>query len=253
MSETISFPTDTVLELGQIKRKMQFSGKVIKITLAGAVVDIGAEIPGVVHISQLQKEPVNRVEDVLTPGDTVEVWVRRVVPEKKRLELTMIKPLDLEWREIRKDMVVRGKVTRLEKFGAFVDIGAERPAMVHVSEMTHEFIRQPQEIVREGDEIEAKVINVDRKKKQIKLSMKALEPAPQEIIRKAVSKEDKKEELEEVVPTAMEIALREAMERSREKRQADASKKTKSKSKEKAGDLEDILNRTLDHRVRTHN
>lgn len=252
MSETISVSTGTVLELNQIKRKMKFSGKVIKTTLAGAVVDIGAEIPGVVHISQLQKGPVNRVEDVVAPGETVEVWVRRVVPEKKRLELTMIKPLDLEWREIKKDMIVKGKVTRLEKFGIFVDIGAERPAMVHVSEMTHDYIRQPEELVKEGDEIQAKVLNVDRKKKQIKLSMKALEPPPQEVGKKAAMK-DEKEAHEEIVPTAMEIALREAMERSREKRQTETPRKTKSKSKDKITDLEDILSRTLEHRIRTHN
>ena len=53
-----------ITSLADIKRKMQFNGTVIKTTLAGAIVDIGVEIPGVVHISQLQKEPVNRVEDV---------------------------------------------------------------------------------------------------------------------------------------------------------------------------------------------
>src|SRR4030065_743167 len=125
-------------DINEIKRKMRFSGTVMKTTLAGAVVDIGVGIPGVVHISQLQSDPVNRVEDVIQPGQMVDVWIHRVIPKKKRIELTMIKPLDLEWREILKDMVVKGKVTRLEKFGVFVDIGAERPGLVHISEMTHD-------------------------------------------------------------------------------------------------------------------
>ena len=74
-----------ITEVADVKRKMQFSGSVIKTTLAGAIVDIGLEMPGVVHISQLQKEPVNRVEDVIQVGQPVVVWVRRVEPKKDRL------------------------------------------------------------------------------------------------------------------------------------------------------------------------
>ena len=61
---------------------------------------------------------------MVKPGQTVEVWVKRVDPKKKRIELTMIKPLDLEWREINKGMNVKGKVTKLEKYGAFSSISA---------------------------------------------------------------------------------------------------------------------------------
>ena len=87
-----------VTEISDVKRKMHFSGTVMKTTLAGALVDIGLETPGVVHISQLQKEPVNKVEDVVLVGDSVGVWVRRVDKNKGRIELTMIEPLALEWR-----------------------------------------------------------------------------------------------------------------------------------------------------------
>jgi ribosomal protein S1 len=141
--------------LAEIQRKQEFSGTVVKTTLAGAIVDIGLETPGVVHISQLQEEPVNRVEDAVQVGQQVVVWVRRVDPKKGRIELTMIKPLDLEWREIEKGMVVKGKVTRLEKFGAFIDIGAERPGLVHISEMTHDYIKTPGDVVKR-DEIEVR-------------------------------------------------------------------------------------------------
>ena len=164
--------------IGEIKRKTKYTGTVVKTTLAGAVIDIGLETPGVVHISQLQAEPVNRVEDIIHPGQTVEVWVHRVVPKKNRIELTMIKPLDFDWRDLEKDLVVKGKVTRLEKFGAFVDIGAERPGLVHISEMTYDYIKDPSEVVKEGDEVEVKVLAVNRQKRQIKLSMKALEEPP---------------------------------------------------------------------------
>jgi small subunit ribosomal protein S1 len=243
--------TQETQDLEKIERKQKLSGTVLKTTLAGAVIDVGLEVPGVVHISQLQAEPVNRVEDVVQPGQKVEVWVRRVVPKKRRLELTMIKPLDLEWREITKNMVVKGKVTRLEKFGAFVDIGAERPGLVHISEMTHDYIKSPGDVVKEGDEIEVKVLNVNRQKKQIKLSMKALEELPVKQVAQASSPSTgNAEPKDEPVPTAMEVAMREAMERSKEKTGEESKSKDKSKSKS-SDELENILSRTLKQKVRT--
>lgn len=240
-----------VSDLNEIKRKAHFSGTVIKTSLAGAIVDIGLGVPGVVHISQLQSEPVNRVEDVVQVGQAVDVWVRRVFAKKNRIELTMIKPLDLEWRELSKDMVISGKVTRLEKFGVFVDIGAERPGLVHISEMTQGYIKSPGDLVKEGDEVEVKVLEVNRKKKQIRLSMKALEepvvkvqksaPQPKEQSRPAPEEPE-----EEPVPTAMAMALKEAMERSREGQPEPMDKK---KGKAKSSDqFEDILERTLQGR-----
>lgn len=242
--------------LEDLKRKMQFSGTVLKTTLAGALVDIGMPVPGVIHISQLQENPTNRVEDVVQPGQTVEVWIKRVDPKKNRIELTMIRPLELEWREIEKGMVIKGKVTRLEKFGAFVDVGAERPGLVHISEMTHDYIKTPGEVVKEGDEVEVKVLDVNRRKKQIKLSMKALEEKPVFVPRAAPSRKDKDKEAavegekETPVPTAMEVAMREAMERNRGQEQ---EQKTKTRRNPSAGErqMEQILNRTLENKVRS--
>ena len=244
----------------EIKNKMYFRGKVVKTTLAGALVDIGIDTPGMVHVSQLQKSPVKRVEDVLHEGDEVDVWVRRVSPKKGRIELTMIKPLGLEWGEIKKDMIITGKVIRLEKFGAFVDIGAERPGLVHISEMTHDFIRTPGDVVKEGDEVEVKVLDVIKPKKQIKLSMKALQEKPEEIVKTTIEKIDKrekhaheqekaaepKEEVKEApIPTAMEMALREAMGRKGVDVVMPAEKKKKRKSSEANQELETIYSRTL--------
>ena len=245
-----------ISQLSDLKRKMSLTGSVKKTTLAGAVIDVGIETPGVIHISQLQKEPVNRVEDVIQVGQTVDVWVRRVEPKRGRLELTMIEPLDLEWREIEKGMVVKGKITRIEKFGVFVDIGAERPGLVHISEITHVYIKDPKEFVHEDEEVEVKVLEVNRRRKQIKLSMKALEdkpipvekPAPKKKAQSAPPKES--EEQEEPVPTAMELALRQAMNRSKTQPiEDDAS--TKNKSTDSDPELDQILNRTLEHKVKT--
>jgi small subunit ribosomal protein S1 len=247
----------------EIKNKMYFRGRVVKTTLAGALVDIGIDTPGILHISQLQKAPVKRVEDVVHEGEDVDVWVRRVSPKKGRVELTMIKPLDLEWGEIKKDMVVKGKVIRLEKFGAFVDIGAERPGLVHISEMTHDYIRTPGEVVKEGDEVEVKVLEVIKQKKQIKLSMKALQEKPEEIVKNTIEQIDKKEQQrekqkesepkEEVketpVPTAMEMALREAMGRKGvDDVDSLAGKRKRRKGSEVDPELETIYSRTLKSR-----
>jgi small subunit ribosomal protein S1 len=234
----------------EVKRKMHFVGTVTKTTLAGAVVDIGLGIPGVVHISQLQGEPVNRVEDVVKPGQQVDVWVRRVFPKKDRIELTMIEPLALEWREIAKGMNIKGKVVRLEKFGAFVDIGAERPGLVHISEMTHDYIKSPSEVVKEGDEIDVQVLSVNRHKKQIKLSMKALEEKPVKVAKDVQQSKEAEADKNEPIPTAMEVALREAMERSKAKQDIEPEAKSKRKTS-KNDEIERILSRTLQHKVRT--
>jgi len=251
---TPDLASNTTLEL-----KTKLSGKVLKTTLAGALVDVGQNIPGVIHISQLSKDPVNKVEDVVQEGQTIDVWVRRV--KKDRIELTMIEPLALDWKEIEPDMIVKGKVVRLEPYGAFVDIGAERPGMVHVSELAHGYVKTPNEIVKEGDEVEAKVLDVNRKKKQIKLSMKALEPEIEEFkpakkeIKKSSKRGPKKETVEvasqdeekEAELTVMQIAWQEALN----KANADRAFKVKRAKSNVSQEQEDILERTMKKRLPT--
>ncbi len=252
---------ESTSDLTNLQRKTHYTGTVLKTTLAGAIVDIGLSVPGVVHISQLAETPVNRVEDVVKVGQSVEVWVRGVYPKKGRVELTMVRPLDLEWREIQPGMVVKGKVTKLERYGAFVDIGAERPGLVHISEMTHDYIKDPGDIVKEGDEVEVQVLEVNRRKRQIRLSMKALEEPPVKVVKTVEeqasprergkprepkeskeSKEAEGEVKEMPVPTAMEVALREAVERSKT---LSKEEKIKSKRKGPGSEMEQILSRTL--------
>ena len=251
--------TPDIASMATLEPKTKLSGKILKTTLAGALVDVGQPIPGVIHISQLSMDPVNKVEDVIKEGQTVDMWVRRV--KKDRIELTMIQPLALEWKEIEPDMVVKGKVVRLEPYGAFVDIGAERPGMVHVSELAHGYVKTPNEIVKEGDEVEAKVLDVNRKKKQIKLSMKALEPEIEEF--KPAKKEPKKgnkrgpkrEEIEmpsqdeekEAELTVMQIAWQEALN----KANADRAYKVKRSKSNVSQEQEELLERTMKKRLPT--
>lgn len=244
--------TEDNSELKALKRKMHFTGTVVSTSLAGAFVDIGVGVPGVVHISQLQEEPVNRVEDVVKPGQEVEVWVRNVVPSKQRIDLTMIRPLELEWRDIQENMILTGKVTRLEKFGVFVDVGAERPGLVHISEITQGYIKSPEDVVSEGEEVRVKVLSVNRRRKQIKLSMKEAQPLPEEKPKPAETPQqaaEAEEPQEEPVPTAMEMAFREAMERTNNAPENPPAQKAKPASKDASND--DILSRTLNQRVKS--
>ena len=228
-----------------VKRKKRYKGKVIKTTLAGAVVDIGEKLPGIIHIAHLSDKPVKRVEDVVQEGQEVNVWVRRIPKDKKYIELTMIEPLELEWREIRKGMVVRGKVVRLEKFGAFIEIGAERPGLAHISELSHEYIKTPEDAVKVGDEIDVQVIDFSRRKKQIKLSLKALQDEP------VPMKEEEEIEEEEVTPalTAMEIAYQKALA-GNENEPTGKIKVETTETKIKS-EQEEIIARTLKHKAKT--
>lgn len=240
-------------KLEEINRKEKLTGTVVKTMLAGAIIDIGMDAPGILHISQLQKEAVNKVDDVLEVGQSVDVWVKRVLPKKNQIELTMIKPLPLEWREIKEGIVVKGTIERLEKYGAFVEIGAERPGLVHISELAHGYIRTPEDAVKVGEEVEVKVLSVNRRRKQIKLSMKATMENPLELAKKIQKQQETVEEdNQQPVPTAMEMALREAMERSQDEEVVSPSETaTANKGSKNNQELDGILSRTLNNKVKS--
>jgi len=221
----------TVSSLDELRPKQELSGTIKKIEMFGAFVDVGVGDDGLLHISQVRKEHTASLEGVLEVGQEVTVWVRKVDAVAKRLDLTMIKPLAVEWNELKAGQLRTGKVTRIENFGAFVDIGAERPGMVHVRELAAGYVRHPSEVVSLGDEVEVKVIGVDRKQRKIDLSMRALD------------EEDMQAADEDEAPaqTAMEIALRSAMGAAPTGRD-----KRRKKKRRMSGDREDVLRRTLE-------
>ena len=248
--------TDTTPEVA-VEPKTKLTGKILKTTLAGALVDVGQPVPGVLHISQLQKDPVNKVEDIVKEGQTVEVWVKRV--RKDRIELTMIQPLMYDWKDLQPEMVVKGKVVRMEPYGVFVEIGAERPGMIHISELARGYVKNASDVVKDGDEVEAMVLKVDRKKRQIRLSMKAIQPEIVEEVKperenkrgkknKKAEKEEEAQIEENLEPelTAMQIAWQSAQDRAKS-RKGQKSKRIKSSTIEQ----EDILSRTLEKRLPT--
>jgi ribosomal protein S1 len=224
--------------LTEFSADLELQGTVTRTELYGAFVDVGAEKEGLVHISMLKKGNVKRVEDAVEVGQKVTVWVHRVDPDAGRLELSMIQPVALKWKDIKPGLQFEGKVVRLESFGAFVDIGAERPGLVHVSELSTEYVRKPGDVVSVGESVNVRVLDVDRKKRQIRLSMKP------EIEVEEIEEEEPVEEL----PTAMELAMRQALE---EPKSLSGESQTQGHHRNKRKEQEDLLLRTLEQRVRT--
>jgi ribosomal protein S1 len=225
-------PAATPLTIADLEPKMRLQGTVVRAGLHGAVVDIGVERPGLVHISQLASTRVNRVKDVVQEGDTVTVWVSSSDPTQGRVVLTMVEPPDVEWRELGEGQIRNGVVTRLEPYGAFVDLGAERPGLVHVREMSSGYVRHPSEVVSIGDEVAVRVINYDRRRKRIDLSMLGVEMAEFEA--------EDLDDSEEPQWTAMELA----MERARTGGPGSSSRSGRRRGLD-LSDREDILERTL--------
>ncbi|NLE83741.1 MAG: S1 RNA-binding domain-containing protein [Chloroflexi bacterium] len=253
-------PIDSTTNDQTIAAKQKFEGKVLKTTLQGAIVDIGSQLPAFLHVSQVVdpeniERDVTNLDEILKEEQEITVWVKRVL--KDHYELTMREPLLYEWRELAPEMNLKGTIIRLESFGAFVEIGAERPGLVHVSELSHNFVRVPSEVVKVGDEVDVKVLEVNRRKKQIKLSMKALLDTPEEIMaeiappkRKGKGKKEVLEvEEEEVIPdpTFMEIAMRKAMDRA-ELRRPEITSRIK-KQKRLDTETDDIFERTLTNKL----
>lgn len=220
-----------------LQPKMCLQGTVKKIELYGAIVDIGLERPGLIHISQMGDRRVEKVSDVLHVGDKVTVWVTSVDPSSGRVGLSLTKPPAVEWRDLSEGQTYVGRVVRIERYGLFVDIGAERPGLLHVHEMGHRFVRQPSEMFREGDEVEVRILQVDRRKKRIDLSMEDRTDTPVE------------EEDEEPVATLMETAFRRAQEEQQRERRRERGQRKEARRRAEA-ELDDILSRTLERHGR---
>jgi ribosomal protein S1 len=221
-------PQNDVEVITDLKPKMRLEGVVKDTQLYGAVVDIGLDYDGVVHISQLAPKRVNRVSDVVQPGDKVTVWVTKVNSKTRRIGLTMVQPPEVTWDDLDDGQVYTGKVTRIERYGAFVEIGAERPGLLHVREMSSGYVRHPSDLVNIGDEVEVRILKLDRRRRRIDLTMMGLADA--------IDYEPEQEPLK----TSMEIAL----QRARAERRARERRRGKHRSRDMS-EREEILERTL--------
>jgi transcriptional accessory protein Tex/SPT6 len=213
---------------------MRLQGTVTGTQLYGAFVDIGLERDGLVHISKMDKRKIRKVSDEVNVGDEVSVWVDAVDPDMGRISLTMVEPPDVDWRELQPGQVYEGEVVRLERYGAFIDIGAERPGLLHVRQMG-QYVRNPQEVVSLGDRVEVRVTSVDLRKHQIDFTMETSSGEYQ----------DEDDQLDPAL-SPMEIAFLQAQAQSEERREKVNRKRRKNRyDDDDDQDIEDIFRRTL--------
>jgi small subunit ribosomal protein S1 len=222
---------------------MELRGTVKRIELYGAFVDIGVGQDGLLHISQLGKPNVRNVEDVVKAGEEITVYVLKVEKDTGRIALSLSRPPAKTWDDLKEGDVVAGTVVRLENFGVFVDIGAERPGMIHVSELASGFVNSPSDVVKVGDQVNARIIKINRKKKRIDLSLKAMEERETRV-------EVVEEQEEEDMPTAMELEIRKWMEQTNSGDGRGGKRKNKNRDnrrdrRDRENELEEIFSRTL--------
>jgi len=248
----VETPSEKPESINDLQPKMKLNGIVTRLELYGAFIDLGVGTNALIHISQLGNEHVNRVADVLSEGQEVTVWVSKVDPSRDQIMVTMIEPLAVEWRDLENGQVYTGTVTRLENFGAFVDIGAEREGLVHISELSHDYVKHPSEAVSVGDEVKVQVLGFNKRKRRIDLSIKALLDRPESeepTIKEIQSMELDEDDFEEV-PTAMEFALRQALGEDmppsdKRRRNRKSGKKRRKRQSNMREEQEDLLDRTL--------
>ncbi|RAZ70167.1 30S ribosomal protein S1 [Planococcus maitriensis] len=153
-------------------------GKVQRIASFGAFVDIGG-VDGLVHISQLSHEHVDKVSDVVTEGQEVKVKVLSVDRDSERISLSIKDTLPGPWDAIDekapKGSVHKGTVKRLVSYGAFVEVLPGVEGLVHISQIAHKHIATPHEVLQEGQEVDVKVLEVNKEDKRLSLSIKELQ------------------------------------------------------------------------------
>lgn len=181
----------------------EVKGRVRHLGMYGALVDIGTGQDALLHISQLDPDEGRKFEEVLQAGAEITAYVYRT-RQDGHIALTLEKPPLVSWQSIKQGNRYIGEVIRVEDFGIFVDFGAERPGMVHVSEMADGYVKSPGDIASIGQEVEVRVLKKSGRSRQIDLSMK---PTAEEI-----EIPDDDVDGEDDVPTSMAQAFRRAME-----------------------------------------
>ena len=150
-------------------------GRVAGVSNFGAFVDLGGA-DGLIHISELSWEPVKSPDEVVTVGEEIDVYVLRVDRENLKIALSLRRLQPEPWDEIEAKFsvgqTVAGTVTKLANFGAFARIDRGIEGLIHISELAHQVIKHPRDVVNEGDELQLKIIRIEPERRRLGLSLK---------------------------------------------------------------------------------
>lgn len=152
--------------------------EVKRFTNFGAFAEVNG-VDGLIHLSQLSWNHVNKAEDVLSEGQIVDVKIIELDKENKKLSLSIKQLTPEPWENAEEKYpegsIVLGKVVRINDFGAFVELEPGLDALVHISKISHDRVENPADVLKVGQEVKAKILSVDVEKKRISLSMKDAE------------------------------------------------------------------------------
>jgi small subunit ribosomal protein S1 len=250
---TLTVPPRKVVKTIHVGQEVE--GTVKRVTDFGAFIDIGVGRDGLVHVSEMSPGRVAKASDIVKQGDVVTVWIKELDRDKNRISLSMIAPGTLTMRDLEEGMVVAGKVTRIERYGAFVDIGVGRDGMLHVKEMGRGYVEKPEDVVNVGDDIQVQVVGLDRRRGRIDLSIKELLPEPAQVAAAADFAMP-----QQVLDPAIELPTEEQFVSPFEEAFREASRRDRSQKRRQKklrpweideDEEEDIVLRTLAHRKKS--
>ncbi len=182
-----------------------YTGTVRSLTNYGAFVDLGG-VDGMVHISELSWQRIKHPSEIVKVGDTVEVYVKELDAENKKISLGYKKVEDNPWEILKRDYPVDSevdcKIVSLTSFGAFAQIIPGVDGLIHISQIAYKHIGTPAEVLKVGDVVKAKIMEIDFDKKRVSLSIKALLEPP-------VVEETPAEEVAEVAEEVVEASVEE--------------------------------------------
>ena len=153
-------------------------GKVRNMTSYGAFIEIENDIDGMIHVSDMSwTRKINNPAELLKVGDEVETIILAIDPEQQRISLGMKQLEEDPWENIEKlykiGDVVKGKVTKITAFGAFIELSNKIDGLIHVSQISDEHVERVKDVLKVGDDVEARVIKIDKSDRRIGLSIKA--------------------------------------------------------------------------------
>lgn len=181
---------DAVWATLEVGKKM--TGTVKSLTSYGAFVDLGG-IDGMIHISELSWSRIKHPSEVVKVGDTVEVTIKALDEETRKISLGFKNIEDSPWEIMKRDYpvgsVVDARIVSFATFGAFANILPTVDGLIHISQISWDRIQTPQDVLKIGDVVKAKIIDIDYDKKRVSLSIKELLDKPEETIPELVDDE----------------------------------------------------------------